>query len=58
MKKLRIAITCHASYGGSGVLATELGKGLAERGYVVHFITSELPVRLHSTFHRNIFFIM
>jgi L-malate glycosyltransferase len=41
--------------GGSGVVATELGKLLAERGHQVHFITSSMPFRL-GTFHPNIFY--
>ena len=44
MKK--IGITCYPSVGGSGIIATELGKLLATRGYEVHFITSSLPFRL------------
>src|SRR5699024_13522 len=44
MKK--IGITCYPSVGGSGIIATELGKRLAERGFEVHFITSSLPFRL------------
>ncbi len=52
---LRIGIVCYPTYGGSGVVATELGKALARRGYQVHFITYALPWRLDS-FHDNIFF--
>lgn len=55
MKKLRIGITCYPTIGGSGVIATELGKLLAERGHEIHFITSSLPFRLNRTYH-NIFF--
>lgn len=44
MKK--IGITCYPTVGGSGIIATELGKLLAEQGYEVHFITSSLPFRL------------
>src|SRR5690625_102762 len=44
MKK--IGITCYPSVGGSGIIATELGKLLATRGFEVHFITSSLPFRL------------
>ncbi|MEM9991029.1 MAG: N-acetyl-alpha-D-glucosaminyl L-malate synthase BshA, partial [Bacteroidota bacterium] len=43
------------TYGGSGVVATELGLGLAERGHKVHFITYRRPARL-SNFHENVFF--
>ncbi|GAF65267.1 N-acetyl-alpha-D-glucosaminyl L-malate synthase BshA [Alkalihalobacillus trypoxylicola] len=46
MKKLKIGISCYPSVGGSGVVATELGKLLAERGHEVHFITSSIPFRL------------
>jgi len=53
---MRIGITCHATYGGSGVLATELGKALAEKGHVVHFITSSMPIRLRAGFQENIYF--
>ena len=41
-----IGITCYPSAGGSGVIATELGLNLARSGYSVHFITSQLPLRL------------
>lgn len=51
---MRIGITCHPSAGGSGILATELGIALAERGHIVHFVTPELPFRL-TGFHENIF---
>jgi N-acetyl-alpha-D-glucosaminyl L-malate synthase BshA len=43
---MNIGITCYPTYGGSGVVATELGKSLAERGHKVHFITYALPMRL------------
>ena len=42
----RVGITCYPTYGGSGVVATELGIELAARGHEVHFITSSLPFRL------------
>jgi N-acetyl-alpha-D-glucosaminyl L-malate synthase BshA len=41
-----IGITCYPSAGGSGIIATELGLNLARSGYSVHFITSQLPLRL------------
>jgi N-acetyl-alpha-D-glucosaminyl L-malate synthase BshA len=43
---MNIGITCYPTYGGSGVVATELGKALAERGHSVHFISYALPMRL------------
>ena len=43
---MNIGITCYPTYGGSGVVATELGKSLAMRGHKVHFITYALPMRL------------
>jgi N-acetyl-alpha-D-glucosaminyl L-malate synthase BshA len=46
---LRIGITCYPTYGGSGVVATELGKELAVRGHDVHFISYALPIRLTVT---------
>ncbi|MDE3212772.1 MAG: N-acetyl-alpha-D-glucosaminyl L-malate synthase BshA [Bacteroidota bacterium] len=52
---MNIGIVCYPTYGGSGVLATELGKALADKGYNVHFITYQQPVRLNS-FHANIFY--
>jgi len=52
---LKIGITCYPSLGGSGVVATELGKLLAERGHEVHFITHSVPFRL-GTFQKNIFY--
>ena len=53
---LRIGITCHPTLGGSGVLASELGKFLALRGHSVHFITLGVPYRLRGEFHENIRF--
>ncbi len=52
---LRIGITCYPTYGGSGVVATELGMELAARGYEVHFISYALPFRLNID-HEKIFF--
>jgi N-acetyl-alpha-D-glucosaminyl L-malate synthase BshA len=48
MDALRIGITCYPSVGGSGILATELGKDLAGRGHEVHFICYERPFRLRA----------
>ena len=52
---MKIGITCYPTYGGSGVVATELGKALAKRGHEIHFITYAMPTRL-STFMDNIFY--
>jgi len=52
---MNIGIVCYPTFGGSGVLATELGKALADKGYNIHFITYQQPVRL-SGFHANIFY--
>jgi N-acetyl-alpha-D-glucosaminyl L-malate synthase BshA len=54
-KKLKIGISCYAHFGGSGVVASELGRELARRGHEVHLIASHLPFRLRS-FEPNIFF--
>ncbi|MCL6602352.1 MAG: N-acetyl-alpha-D-glucosaminyl L-malate synthase BshA [Paenibacillus sp.] len=54
-RMLKIGITCYPSLGGSGVVATELGKLLAEKGHEVHFITHSIPFRL-GTFQKNIFY--
>ncbi len=43
---MKIGITCYPTYGGSGVVATELGIELAQRGHEVHFITYSQPIRL------------
>lgn len=52
---MKIGITCYPVYGGSGVVATELGKALAQRGHQIHFIAYSMPFRLgHVT--ENIFF--
>jgi L-malate glycosyltransferase len=45
---MKIGITCYPTYGGSGVLATELGKSLAKKGHSVHFISYAIPMRLDS----------
>jgi N-acetyl-alpha-D-glucosaminyl L-malate synthase BshA len=52
---LKIGITCYPSLGGSGVVATELGKLLAEKGHQVHFITHNMPFRL-GQYQKNIFY--
>jgi len=43
---MKIAVVCYPTFGGSGVVATELGLALAERGHEIHFITYKQPVRL------------
>ncbi|AYC29406.1 N-acetyl-alpha-D-glucosaminyl L-malate synthase BshA [Paenisporosarcina cavernae] len=55
MRKLKIGIICYPTVGGSGVVATELGKLLAEKGHEIHFITSSVPFRLNRIFP-NIYF--
>jgi N-acetyl-alpha-D-glucosaminyl L-malate synthase BshA len=50
---VKIGITCYPTYGGSGVLATELGKTLAQRGHEIHFISYAMPMRLDG-FSENI----
>jgi N-acetyl-alpha-D-glucosaminyl L-malate synthase BshA len=52
---MKIGITCYPTYGGSGVVATELGIELSKRGHEVHFISYSLPMRLKS-FSENVFF--
>src|SRR5579862_2213264 len=54
---MRIGIICYASVGGSGIIATELGKSLAARGHDVHLLSSDTPFRLAEyqpglSFHR------
>ena len=52
---MKIGISCYPTYGGSGVVATELGKCLAEEGHEIHFISYAMPTRL-SSFLSNIFY--
>jgi N-acetyl-alpha-D-glucosaminyl L-malate synthase BshA len=52
---LKIGIVCYPTYGGSGVIATELGKGLAGRGHQIHFISYAMPMRLDE-YEGNIFY--
>ncbi|MCL5046233.1 MAG: N-acetyl-alpha-D-glucosaminyl L-malate synthase BshA [Actinobacteria bacterium] len=52
---MKIGIVCYPSVGGSGIVATELGKDLALRGHEIHFICSDVPFRLRE-FHENIFY--
>jgi N-acetyl-alpha-D-glucosaminyl L-malate synthase BshA len=52
---MKIGIVCYPTFGGSGVVATELGKALADRGHQVHFVTYNQPVRL-DFFSENLFY--
>ena len=52
---MNIGITCYPTFGGSGTVATELGRNLAKRGHNVHFITTALPYRLTS-FVENVYY--
>ena len=52
---MKIGIICYPTYGGSGVVATELGKALAKNGHQIHFISYRQPARL-DTFSDNIFY--
>jgi len=56
---MRIGIVCYPTYGGSGVVATELGKALALRGHQVHFISYKQPARLDiftgNTFYHEVY---
>ncbi|HUH34268.1 MAG TPA: N-acetyl-alpha-D-glucosaminyl L-malate synthase BshA [Moheibacter sp.] len=52
---MKIGIVCYPTYGGSGIVATELGMDLAERGHEVHFMSTSLPARLNITLS-NVYF--
>src|SRR5476651_1553020 len=52
---MKIGIVCYPTFGGSGVIATELGKALADRGHQVHFVTYNQPARL-DLFSENLFY--
>lgn len=52
---MKIGVVCYPTYGGSGVLATELALGMARRGHEVHFITYRRPARLGG-FQANVFY--
>ncbi len=54
-KLLKVGIVCYPTFGGSGVVATELGLGLAKKGHQIHFITYRQPARLN-TFQQNIYY--
>ena len=51
---MNIAIVCYPTFGGSGVVATELGRALAKKGHQIHFISYNLPVRLEALNDPNI----
>jgi len=55
VQKIKIGIVCYPTFGGSGVVATELGKALAEQGHKVHFITYSQPTRL-DFLNENLFY--
>ena len=56
-KALKVGITCYPTFGGSGVIATEIGIELAKRGHQVHFISYDVPMRLRQErFAANIFY--
>lgn len=55
MKKLKIGVVCYPTYGGSGVVATELGKALADKGHDIHFVSYTQPARLDS-FNQHLFY--
>lgn len=52
---MNIGIVCYPTFGGSGVVATELGKALSKKGYKIHFITYSQPTRL-DLFNENLFY--
>ncbi|EEG77691.1 N-acetyl-alpha-D-glucosaminyl L-malate synthase BshA [Dethiobacter alkaliphilus] len=52
---MKIGIICYPTHGGSGVVATELGKELAQRGHTVHFISYQLPFRL-DRYQQNVYY--
>jgi N-acetyl-alpha-D-glucosaminyl L-malate synthase BshA len=55
MKTMKIGIVCYPTFGGSGVVATELGKALAKEGHEIHFITYSQPSRL-DFLNENLFY--
>lgn len=55
MDQIKIGIVCYPTFGGSGVVATELGKGLAKEGHEIHFITYSQPSRL-DFLNENLFY--
>ena len=56
-QSLRIGVACFATYGGSGVVATELGREMAKLGHKIHFISNQIPFRLQQgEFLDNVFY--
>ena len=53
---MKIIIVCYPTFGGSGVLATELGHKLAKKNHEIHFIAYEKPVRLKPD-NKKVFFL-
>ena len=56
-KSLKIGLVCYPTFGGSGIVATELGKALAEKGHEIHFITYSKPVRM-DWFTKNMYYTL
>ncbi|MCT4665893.1 MAG: N-acetyl-alpha-D-glucosaminyl L-malate synthase BshA [Flavobacteriales bacterium] len=54
-RKLKIGVVCFPTYGGSGIVATELGRAMARHGHEIHFISYKMPVRL-DVFEENVFY--
>ena len=54
-KSLKIGLVCYPTFGGSGIVATELGKALADKGHEIHFITYSKPVRM-DWFTKNMYY--
>ena len=54
---MRIGIVLYPTFGGSGIVATELGKALSKKGHEIHFITYSEPVRL-GELRKNIFVVL
>jgi len=52
---MKIGIVCYPTFGGSGIVATELGKALADKGYEVHFVAYRQPVRLNNQLNNVVF---
>jgi N-acetyl-alpha-D-glucosaminyl L-malate synthase BshA len=52
---MKIGIVCYPTFGGSGIVATELGKALADKGHEIHFISYRQPVRLNDNLNNVIF---